>query len=104
MNQFTFDISLVQFEERHVNLERGTTTLYFIAPKEWLGNQYPEAIHSEISVEFPIIAPNSRLASTSMSPTRLTEDGGSEDYDWFDIDLGFEMVEALMQLAYGGKK
>lgn len=34
-----------------------------------------------------------------MSPTRLTDDGGGEDYDWFDIDFDNAVMEALMLMA-----
>ena len=34
--EFSFDIDKVKFEERFVNDELETVTLYFIAPKEWL--------------------------------------------------------------------
>lgn len=94
-----FDISLVKFEEGYTNVENCTTTLYFIAPKECLSDQYPEAIHSEISVEFPTNQPEACFASVMMSPTRLTDDGGSEDYNWFDVDFDAATFESLMILA-----
>ena len=99
MNNIPFDISLVQFEGRYDNIEYRTTTLYFIAPKEWLGDRYPKAAHSEISIEFPIDKPEARFATAMMSPTRLTNDGGGEDYDWFDIDFDNAVMEALMLMA-----
>jgi len=52
-----FDIKQVEFEERYENEEYETMTLYFIAPKEWLGDAFPDATHSEISVEYPINHP-----------------------------------------------
>ena len=48
-----FELDQVYLEEVYDNTEYGTTTLYFIAPKDLLGDSYPEAIHSEISLEFP---------------------------------------------------
>lgn len=100
MKTVPFDISLVEFEERFDNEEYNTSTLYFIAPKEWLGDSYTEAIHSEISVEYPFgFVPEANAATVMMSPTRVDEDGNSEDYDWFDIDLSFSDIEALLSLA-----
>jgi len=99
MEEIAFDISLVQFEERYDDVVYRTTTLYFIAPKEWLDNRYPEAIHSEISIEFPTNMPEARFSSVMMSPTRLTDDNGSEDYDWFDIELSLDVIEAMIALA-----
>ena len=100
MKTIPFDISLVQFEERFDNEEYNTTTLYFIAPQEWLSTSYPEAIHSEISVEYPFgFIPEANTATIMISPTRLDRDGNSEDYDWFDIDLTLSDIEALLSLA-----
>ena len=103
MKTVPFDISLVEFEERVDNGKYGTSTLYFIAPKEWLGNSYHEAIHAEISVEYTFgFIPEANSATVMMSPTRVDEDGNSEDYDWFDIDLSLSDIEALLSLAERG--
>lgn len=100
MKTIPFDISLVKFEERFDSEEYNSSTLYFIAPKEWLGDSYPEAVHSEISVEYPFdFIPEANTATVMMSPTIVDEDGNSEDYDWFDIDLSFSDIEALLSLA-----
>lgn len=100
MKNVPFDISLVKFEERLDSEEYNTSTLYFIAPKEWLGDSYPEAVHSEISVEYPFgFIPEANTATVMMSPTRVDEDGNSEDYDWFDVDLSPNDIEALLSLA-----
>lgn len=96
---FRFDISKVKFEERYKNLEHETMTFYFIAPKEWLGDGFPEAVHAEISVEYPITHPEAVYATVMMSPTREDEDGNSEDYEWFDIMLLPSEIELLMTLA-----
>lgn len=45
--------SRIKFDEKYVSDVYGTTTLYFIAPKEFLNNKYPDAESTEISVEFP---------------------------------------------------
>lgn len=97
--EFSFDINEVKFEERFVNDELETVTLYFIAPKEWLGNLFPEAVHAEISVEYPIAHPEARYASIMISPTKEDEDGCFEDYEWCDLTASPEEIESLMILA-----
>lgn len=97
--EFSFDIDKVKFEERFVNDELETVTLYFIAPKEWLGDLFPEAVHATISVEYPIAHPEARYASVMISPTKENSDGGFEDYEWGDIISLPEEIEALMILA-----
>lgn len=97
--EFSFDIDKVKFEERFVNDELETVTLYFIAPKEWLGDLFPEAVHATISVEYPIAHPEARYASVMISPTKENSDGGFEDYVWGDIIALPEEIEALMILA-----
>lgn len=97
--EFSFDIDKVKFEEQFVNDELETVTLYFIAPKEWLGDLFPEAVHATISVEYPIAHPEARYASVMISPTKENSDGGFEDYEWGDIFALPEEIEALMILA-----
>ncbi len=99
---FDFDINKVEFDERterYTDDEYGTTTLYFIAPKEWLGDLYPEAVSAEISVEYPSSFPEAIYTSVMMSPTRTDTGDYFEDYDWFDIVLLPSEVEQLMNLA-----
>lgn len=96
---FDFDINKVEFEERYYSEEYETVTLYFTAPKEWLNNRFPEAVHSEISVEYPANHPEAIYATVMMSPTKTDTDGNSEDYDWFDIVLLPSEIELLMELA-----
>lgn len=96
---FDFDINKVKFEEKYENKEYQTVTLYFIAPKEWLGNRFHEAVHSEISVEYPINQPEAIYATVMMSPTKIKTNYDSEDYDWFDIVLLPSEIELLMDLA-----
>lgn len=76
-----------------------TVTLYFFAPKEWLGGLYPEAISAEISVEYPVAHPEAIYATVMMSPTRVTDNNSVEDYDWYDIVLLPTEIEQLMDLA-----
>ena len=84
----------ITFDERHVSDVYGTTTLYFIAPKELLNNKYPEAESTEISIEFPTNNQDPEYASVMFSPTK---DG--EDYDWYDVNLPHEDIEQLMALS-----
>ena len=91
------------FDERYNSEENGTTTLYFIAPKEMLKtfiptNDYPEAVSMEISIEFPTEHIEANYASVCVSPTRETE-YGTEDYDWYDADLSYDDIDSLISLA-----
>ena len=99
----------IKFDERYDSDDYGTTTLYFIAPKEMLKkfiptNDYPEAVSMEISVEFPTDYIEPAQAYVCVSPTREV-DGGTEEYDWYDIDLPYDEIEELIKLAEqnGGK-
>lgn len=97
--EFSFDIDKVKFEERFINDELETVTLYFIVPKEWLGDLFPEAVHATISVEYPIAHPEASYASVMISPTKEDADGGFEDYEWCDLTALPEEIEALIILA-----
>lgn len=90
---FEFDISKVMFDEQYKSDEYETVTLYFFAPKEWLGGLYPEAISAEISVEYPVAHPEAIYATVMMSPTRVTDNNSVEDYDWYDIVLTEPMTD-----------
>ena len=93
----------IKFDERHDNEEYGITTLYFIAPKEMLKtfiptNDYPEAVSMEISIEFPTDHIEADYANVCVSPTREDENG-TEDYDWYDVDIPNDEIEELIKLA-----
>ena len=94
---FDFDISKVMYEDSW----KGEVyhCIYFIAPKEWLGDRYPEAISAEIYMAFPLDNCKAEFASVMMSPTKQDESGNMEDYDWFDISLDISEINALMKLA-----
>ena len=100
---FEFNIADVEYEESYENGEYGTKTLYFIAPREWVYNFKPEArweaVSGAISLEYPVDNPDPKYATVMMSPTRAGFKGSLEDYDWFDIDLSSEDIEALISLA-----
>ena len=90
----------IWFEERYDNEELGTTTLYFVAPKEMLNGKYPEAETMEISIELPTNNMEARYATVMFSPTKYYEEGECyTDYDWFDADMPYEDIEALIKLA-----
>ena len=92
-------ISQIEFEEIYVCEELGTTTLYFIAPKEMLDGRYPGATSMEISVEFPTACPEARHASCECSPTRYEKKSGCyTDYDWFDVDMSYEDIEKMFDI------
>ena len=93
----------IKFDERHDSEECGTTILYFIAPKEMLKkfiptNDYSEAISMEISIEFPTKHIEANYADVCVSPTREDENG-TEDYDWYDVDIPYDEIEELIKLA-----
>lgn len=85
----------IKFEERYDSEVYGTTTLYFIAPKELLNDDYPEAVSAEIMIECPTEHIEPAYAAVGISPT--DEDGS--DYDWCDYDLPYEMIGELIDLA-----
>lgn len=94
----------VKFEETYVSENYGTTTHYFIIEKSLLEelypNKYPEACRGEISVEFPTDCPEAREADVCISPTAYDEENdGYTDYDWNDISIPYEEIEALFELA-----
>ena len=95
----------IKFEEKYEDEEYGTTTLYFIAPKEMLDGKYPEAEHAEISIEFPTANPEPAYAIVEMSPTKYDEESESyTDFDWFDVSLPYGEIEELMALASRGAR
>lgn len=94
-----FDISSVTLEERYLSPEYNTMTFYFIAPVEWLGGRYPDAIRAEISVECPPDLFEAQAATVMISPTKEDEDGNMEDYDWSNLDLSYEDIEKLIELG-----
>ena len=93
----------IKFDERYDSEDYGTTTLYFIAPKEMLKKfiptkYYPDAISMEISIEFPTNHIESNYANVCVSPTREDENG-TEEYDWNDVNIPNDEIEVLIKLA-----
>ena len=92
----------VEYEDSW-NKQDGTTILFFTAPVEWLTREYPDAVSSSISLEFPT-APHLRdYVSVEISPTRYdAENDTYEDYDWETFSLTDEEISALIALAREG--
>ena len=61
-------------------------------------NDYPEAFSMEISIEFPTEHIEANYADVCVSPTREDENG-TEDYDWYDVDIPYDEIEELIKLA-----
>ena len=92
----------IKFDERYDSEDYGTTTLYFIAPKEMLKEfiptkYYPEAISMEISIEFPTNHIEASYANVCVSPTR-DDENGTEDYEWHDVNIPHDEIEELIKL------
>lgn len=88
----------IKFDESYISEEYNTITLYFTGPKELLIGDYPDAESMEISIECPREYISASYASVEISPTKYDE-GGYTDYDWRDIDLPYDEIEALIKLA-----
>ena len=88
------------FDESFISEEDDTITFYFIAPKDLFYRADPEAEHMEISVECPRGCVEARYAYVEVSPTKYFEEEDSYvDYDWQDLDLPYDEIEALIKLA-----
>ena len=89
----------IKYDEAYIDDEEETVTFYYVAPKEFLLGDYPEAVSAEISVEFPTNHIEARYADVSISPIKVESDGGLSYYDWYDISLPYEEIEELISLA-----
>lgn len=94
-----FDVKKVILEDCYKSDDYETMTLYFIAPKEWLEDIYPDAVHAEISVEYPLNHKEASSATVMISPTRDLGDAGYVDYDWNDLELPLSDIDALIGMA-----
>lgn len=70
---------------------------YFTASKEMLKHflpdkEFPEAVSTSINIECTPGHLTPEHAYTAVSPTRNDEDGGFEDYDWYDVRLSDEEI------------
>ena len=93
----------IEFDERW-NRDDGSCVLWFTVPKEILEelfpNKYPDAGNAEISLEFPTLELEAGNATVEISPTKYDEDEESyTDYDWCEIDIPLDEIEALIKLA-----
>jgi len=91
-------IQNAEFDEKYDFNAYQTTTLYFTASKKllaFLPKEYPDAISSEISVEFPSENPEANASHVMLSPTN---DMG-EDYDWCEFNIPLECIETLLEIA-----
>lgn len=82
------------FEERFVDKDYETTTLYFIGK----GDFFEGTNIFTISITHPSDHPEARYASISVSPTMEDSEGNLLDYDWIDIYLPPSVVEKLLDL------
>lgn len=104
-------INEIKFDERYDDEFTGETSFYFIFPKEYLDVFFPKKYSNAISCEINITIPTSELntnifsidinkiankANVSISPTRETS-GGTEDYDWTDIEIPFNSLCELIK-------
>ena len=81
------------FDERFDSVN-GNTTLYFTPPKKILNRflldyEFPKVISMEICIDFPTQHIEPEYALISVSPGRQIN-GGTEDYDWYDVDMSYE--------------
>lgn len=93
--------SRIKFEERSDSTVRNITNLYFIAPKEMLGNKYPEAESMEICITVPSDSLAANSAFVTCSPTKFDDKLQCHvDYDWSDIEMSMEDITELLLLAH----
>lgn len=94
-----------KFDERYDNTVANLTTLYFTAPIDTFVRLFPNTsvdandICMEVCVEFPLGNADPELAEVSISPVCVDEDGTKECYDWQDVELPYDEVKELIQLA-----
>ena len=90
----------IKFDDSHINEELGIMTLYFIAPKDLFEDIDEDAESVEISIECPTEYISADYATVECSPTKyFEEDGCYVDYDWREISLPYEEIEAFIKLA-----
>lgn len=86
----------IAYEEKHVDQDNETTTLYFRVPKEVLNGKFPEAtLVTTLSVEFPTDHCDARYASVQISPKAKNA--------WQDLELSYDVIEQLLCLAGDGE-
>lgn len=92
-----------QFEDRYDSELYETTTFYIIAPKEILGDKYPDAEFATLSIEVPTERMFDYNATVMVSPTKYDEqEEGYMDYDWCDLELPLEDIRKLLDIGMKG--
>lgn len=94
----------IELSDTYKNEASGTQELFFDAPKELLGDRYPNAVMADIRVEFPLDDPSGEAASIEFSPVDDDGDDGYVSTDWnpaelFDPDLSVEDINKLIAMA-----
>lgn len=90
----------IKFDESYISKEHDSITLYFIAPKDLFDPIDKEAESVEISVECPREYISANYASVEYSPTKYdVKEECYIYYDWREVDLPYEEIEALIKLA-----
>lgn len=87
----------IEFEDLFVNEDTNEITLYFKAPRSYLGNKYPDADYCTISVVYPIGCQKTSFARTYYSPTKETENR-TIDYDVDRVYCYYEFVRMLFDI------
>lgn len=83
----------VYFEEAYTDVKFNTLTLYFVAPRDLLGEKYKDAESTEICLEMENGNFDVANVSVMFSPTK---DGS--DYDWFSVTIPDDIIENLIEL------
>lgn len=99
-NEMELDISKLEFEERVDNEFLGTTTLYFIGPKDLISDKYPEVESTEIMIEFNTNNPHGQYPEIMISPTK---DGMDYDWNYAYVDDP-DVVKRLIGIGLSGGK
>ena len=89
----------VLLDERVDNRVYGTTSFYFILPKEALKlfgfEKYNEAVGTEIHLEVPTNDFVAYNTTVMVSPTNKY----GEDYDWNPLNLSRKEINSLLKIA-----
>lgn len=96
------DDDRIKFEERYDDDEYETTTFYFVGDKsllmELVGNKYSDAEGMTLSIKCPTNCIDTCNASVEISPHKDI-DGVVTDYEWADINLPYEAIDTLIDMA-----
>lgn len=73
-----------------------TVIAYFTAPRDWLGNQFENAIASDLRIEYDKTHPDADHAFIGISPVFIDEFGNAASTDWMDVFLMPEQISSLI--------